>query len=314
MIFQQPLLLLGLVVVAVLAGIYVLAQRRRKKFTLRFTDVALLESVVGKRPGRRRHLPPILFLLGAAGLVVAMAQPIFNLEIARNDSSVMLVIDTSGSMDATDVQPTRMEAARAAAHSLISELPSSARVGLVSFSSSPVMQAQLTDSRDTVSTALDNLQAGGATDTGDALQLAVDQLKASAQPQGSGHTPALIVLLTDGVTNRGPDPQQATAAAKAAGIIIDTVGIGTRNGAVQVHGQDIGGVDEAALGAIASATGGKYFFAEQSGQLSQIYASLGTEFGYRPFRFDATIPLVVLGTMIVLVGAGLSLWWFRVLP
>jgi Ca-activated chloride channel family protein len=313
-IFEQPLLLLGLVLVVALAGVYLLAQRRRKKFTLRFTDVALLESVVGKRPGRRRHLPPILFLLGAAGLVIAMAQPIFNLEIARNDSSVMLVIDTSGSMDATDVQPTRLDAARAAAHSLINELPSSARVGLVSFSSSPALQTPLTDSRDTVSTALDSLQAGGATDTGDALQLAVDQLKSGTQPQSGSRTPALIVLLTDGVTNRGPDPQQAAAAAKSAGIIIDTVGIGTRNGAVQVHGQDIGGVDEAALGALASANGGKYFFAEQSGQLSQIYASLGTEFGYRPFRFDATIPLVVLGTLIVLAGAGLSLWWFRVLP
>ncbi|HEV1997645.1 MAG TPA: VWA domain-containing protein [Candidatus Dormibacteraeota bacterium] len=314
MIFQQPALLLGLLVVAVLAAVYVLAQRRRKQFTLRFTDLALLESVVGKRPGRRRHLPPILFLLGAAGLVVAMAQPILNLEIARNDSSVVLVIDTSGSMDATDVQPTRLDAARAAGHSLIRQLPANARVGLVSFSSSPVLQAPLSDSREGVSSALDNLQAGGATDTGDALQLAVKQLASGAKTQGGGRAPALVVLLTDGVTNRGPDPLQAAAQAKAGGILIDTVGIGTRNSAVQVHGQDIGGVDEAALSAIAGSTGGKYFFAEGSGQLSQIYATLGTEFGYRPFRFDATIPMVILGTLILLVGASLSLWWFRVLP
>jgi Ca-activated chloride channel family protein len=314
MTFQQPALLFGLLLVAVLAGLYLFAQRRRKQYTLRFTDVALLESVVGRRPGRRRHVPPLLFLLGAAGLVVAMAGPILNLEIARNDSSVMLVVDTSGSMDATDVQPTRMDAARSAAHTLVGQLPSSARVGLVSFSSSPALQAQLTDNRETVSTAIDSLQAGGATDTGDALQLAVDQLKSSAKPSTNGKTPALIVLLTDGVTNRGPDPQLAAAQAKAAGIVIATVGIGTRNGAVQVHGQDIGGVDEAALAAIAQTTGGKYFFAEGSGQLSQIYASLGTEFGYRPFRFDATIPLVVLGTLVLVSGAVISLWWFRVLP
>lgn len=314
MSFQQPTLLLGLLGVVLLATLYVFAQRRRKQFTLRFTDVALLESVVGKRPGRRRHLPPILFLIGAAGLVVAVAQPILNLEIARNDSSVMLVIDTSGSMDATDVQPTRLDAARAAAHSLINQLPSNARVGLVSFSSSPVLQAQLTDNRGSVSIALDNLQAGGATDTGDALRLAVSQLASSARTRGGSRPPALVVLLTDGVTNRGPDPLQAAAAAKTAGILIDTVGIGTRNSAVQVHGQDIGGVDEAALGAIASGTGGKYFFAEGSGQLSQIYATLGTEFGYRPFRFDATVPLVIVGTVILLIGASLSLWWFRVLP
>ena len=314
MIFQQPALLFGLLLVALLAVLYVFAQRRRKQYTLRFTDVALLESVVGRRPGRRRHVPPILFLLGAAGLIVAMAQPILNLEIARNDSSVMLVIDTSGSMDATDVQPTRLDAARSAAHTLISQLPSNARVGLVSFSSSPVLQAPLSDNRSSVSSALDNLQAGGATDTGDALTVAIDQLVSSASTQGGGKGHTLIVLLTDGVTNRGPDPLQAVAQAKAAGIVVDTVGIGTRNGAVQVHGQDIGGVDEAALGAIASATGGKYFFAEAAGQLSQIYSSLGTEFGYRPLRFDATIPMVVVGTLVVLVGAGLSLWWFRVLP
>ncbi|MGI8608741.1 MAG: VWA domain-containing protein [Candidatus Dormibacteria bacterium] len=314
MTFQQPFLLFGLVAVALLAVLYILAQRRRKKFTLRFTDVALLESVVGRRPGRRRHVPPLLFLLGAAGLVVAIAQPVFNLEIARNDSSVMLIVDTSGSMDATDVQPTRLEAARTAAHSLINQLPSNARVGLVSFASSPVLQAPLTDNRETVATALDNLQAGGATDTGDALQLAVQQLTSGTRTKGAGRTPALIVLLTDGVTNRGPDPLQAAAQAKAAGIAVDTIGIGTRNSAVQVHGQDIGGVDEAALGAIATGTGGKYFFAEGAGQLSQIYAALGTEFGYRPFRFDATVPLVILGAVVLLVGASLSLWWFRILP
>ena len=314
MTFQQPWLLLGLFLVLVFAGLYVLAQRRRRQYTLRFTDVALLESVVGKRPGRRKHIPPILFLLGAAGLVVAMAQPIFNLEIARNDSNVMLVIDTSGSMDATDVQPTRIDAARAAAHSLVNQLPSNARVGLVSFSSSPVLQAPLSDNKDGVTAAIDSLQAGGATDTGDALQLAVDQLKAGARTQSGGRAPALIILLTDGVTNRGPDPLQAAAAAKSAGIVLDTIGIGSRSGAVQVHGQDIGGVDEAALGALATATGGKYFFAEAAGQLSQIYANLGTEFAYRPFRFDATIPLVILGTLVVVVAAGLSLWWFRVLP
>jgi Ca-activated chloride channel family protein len=313
--FQQPLFLLGLLAVALLAGGYLLAQRRRKRYTLRFTDLALLQSVVGKRPGKRKHVPPVLFLLGAAGLVLAAAQPILNLEVQRSDASVMLVIDTSGSMNATDVSPTRLEAAQKAAHTLINELPGGDRVGLVSFSSGALLAAPLSDNRENVQEAIDALQPGGATATGDGLALAVQQLKVGLTGKStSGKAPALIVLLTDGVTNRGSDPLQAAADAKSAGIAIDTVGVGSRGGAVQVHGQEIGGVDEQALQAIATATGGRYFFAEASGQLSQIYASLGSNFGWRPFKFDMTIPLIGLGAVLLLVGASLSLWWFRVLP
>lgn len=314
MSFRQPSLLLGLVLVAVLAALYVFAQRRRRQFTMRFTDVSLLQSVMGRQPGARRHFPPALFLLGAAGLVLAMAQPVLNLMVARNDASVMLVIDTSGSMDATDVLPTRLDAARAAAHNLITQLPGNARIGLVSFSTTPTVASSLTDNRADVQAAIDALQAGGATTTGDALLLALRQLSPVAHATSNGRAPAMIVLLTDGATNRGSNPMVAAAQAKASGISIVTVGIGSRNAAVTVRGRDVGGVDDAALQAIASATGGKYFFAEAAGQLSQIYSSLGSQFGWRFVRFDATIPLIALGTVVVVSGAVLSLWWFRVLP
>ena len=315
MSFAQPALLFALLGVLVLAGFYALAQRRRRKFTLRFTDVALLSSVVGRRPGIRKHVAPFLFLLGAAALVVAMAGPILNLEVARDDASVLLVIDTSGSMDATDVSPTRLEAARAAARTLVKQLPGNARVGLVSYSTYPVLAAPLTDNKDNMLAAVDSLQAQGGTATGDALTMAVQQLTSANQPQaGQPRSPSMIVLLTDGATNRGSDPLAAAADARAAGIPIQTVGVGSHDAAVRVHGQAVGGVDEAALSAIATATGGKYYFAEQSGQLSEIYATLGTQFGWRPIKFDATIPAVIFGTIILLIGAGLSLWWFRVLP
>ncbi|MEA2646733.1 MAG: Ca-activated chloride channel, partial [Chloroflexota bacterium] len=202
MSFQQPVLLWALLGVMVLAGFYLLAQRRRKKFTLRFTDVALLSSVVGRRPGIRKHVAPFLFLFGAAAMVVAMAGPILNLEVARDDASVLLVIDTSGSMDATDVAPTRLDAARRAAQSLIKQLPGSARVGLVSYSTFPTLVTPLTDDRESVLSALDNLQADGGTATGEALSLAVKQLETATQPQaGQPRPPSMIVLLTDGVTN-----------------------------------------------------------------------------------------------------------------
>jgi Ca-activated chloride channel family protein len=314
MILQQPAFLLGLLVVVALAGLYVLAQRRRRRYAMRFTDVALLQKVAGRGPGIRRHIPPALFLLGAAGLLLAAAQPVLNLMVARTDASVMLVIDTSGSMDAVDVQPTRLDAARAAAHNLVDHLPANTRVGLVSFSTSPNLAAALTDKRQVVLDAVDALQAGGATATGDALSLAISQLAPTTTGATNSRPPAMIVLLTDGVTNRGSDPLAAAAKAKAAHIAIITVGVGSRNEAVTVHGQRVGGVDDQALGAIASATGGKYYFAEEAGQLSQIYSNLGSAFGWRFVRFDATVPMIILGTTIVVAGAALSLFWFRVLP
>jgi Ca-activated chloride channel family protein len=244
-----------------------------------------------------------------------MSGPILNLEVARNDASVMLVVDVSGSMQATDVQPTRLDAARLAAHNLIDQLPGNARVGLVSFNGSATLQSPLTDNRDQVGAALDGLHAGGATAIGDGILTALQQLTSGPQPaSGARRPPSLIVLLTDGVSNRGTDPQTAAARASAAGVPVDTIGIGQRNASVQVQGQDVGGVDEQALQAVADATGGKYYYAEQSSQLQAIYTTLGSEFGWRFMRIDITIPMIVIGTLAVLTAAAFSLAWFRVLP
>jgi Ca-activated chloride channel family protein len=317
MTFQQPAMLAALVAIPALAGLYVLAQRRRRRFTLRFTNVDLLGKVVGSGPGIRRHLPPILFLLAATGLLLGLAGPILNLEVARNDASVMLVMDVSGSMQATDVQPTRLDAARTAARTLIDQLPGNDRIGLVQFNGSATLLAPLTDNRDSVQSALNELQAGGSTAIGDGLLTALKQVAPQAKAASAARQqrpPAIIVLLTDGVSNAGTDPLTAAAEAKAAGVPVDTIGIGQRNAAVTVHGQDVGGVDESALQAIASATGGKYFFAQAAGQLNQIYSSLGSDFGWRFMKVDLTLPLILLGTATVLAAAGLSLVWFRVLP
>lgn len=315
MTFQQPWLLLGLLVVPALAGLYVLARRRRRRYTLRFTNLALLESVAGRRPDARRHFPPALLLLGATGLLLAMSGPVLNLEVARSDASVMLAIDVSGSMQATDVQPNRLEAARTASRTLIDNLPGNARVGLVSFNGRATLDAPLTDNRDQVRAALDALDANGSTAIGDGLSLALDQVAPGPQAASPARRPpALIVLLTDGASNAGADPLEAARRARTAGVPVATVGIGLRNASVRVRGQEVGGVDEQTLQAIAEATGGKYYYAEEAGQLQQIYASLGSQFGWRFVRWDATVPMIALGTMAVLAAAGLSLGWFRVLP
>jgi Ca-activated chloride channel family protein len=318
MIFQQPLLLLGLLAIPLLALLYVLAQRRRRRYTLRFTNLALLGAVAPSQPRLRRHIPPAVFLVGATALVTGLAQPILNLEVQRNNATVMLVIDVSGSMQATDVQPTRLEAAQAAARILIGELPAGDKVGLVSFSGRAQLEAAPTDNRDTVLAALSGLQPRGATAMGEAIRLAVAQLGGQDRTASNARTsktpPTMIVLLTDGVSNAGVDPLTAAREAAAAGIPVQTIGIGQRNASVQIRGQEVGGVDEQTLQTIAATTGGKYYYAEAAAQLQQVYSSLGSQFGWQFLRLDITLPVLVVGVVALLVAGALSLGWLRVLP
>jgi Ca-activated chloride channel family protein len=313
--FQNPIYLPILILIPALALLYVLAQRRRSTYAVRFTNLDLLASVIGKRPGIRRHVPTALFLLGLTALVLAAAGPVLNLEVARNRASVMLVIDVSGSMDATDVVPSRLEAARSAARTLIGQLPPSAEVGLVSFNTQTTLQSPLTTNHDAVSGALDNLHAGGGTAIGDGIMAALEELNRSvASTPEASRPPAIIVLLTDGSSNAGIDSQTAADNARAAGVPVVTVGVGQRGKPTFVRGQQVDGVDEAVLQGIATSTGGKYYYAEQSDQLSKIYSSLGSSFGWQFLRVDILVPMLILGFAVLLVGGFFSLRWFRLFP
>ena len=311
MSFETPLALLALLAVPALAGLYWLAQQRRRTYTVRFTNLALLGQVAPRQPGVRRHLPPILFLLAATALLVSFSGPRATISVPKDRSDVMLVIDVSGSMMATDVRPTRLDAARSAARTLVDALPPNASVGLVAFSSRAFVVSPLSSDHDALKSALDTLQAQGGTAIGDGILLALDQLtRDQAQPR----PPSMIVLLTDGVYNAGTSPDQAAAQAASAHVPVNTVGIGTRNGGVFVQGQDVGGVDEQALQSIAQVTSGKYYFASEAGQLQQIYSTLGGQFGWRQERVDLTLPIEVGGVLVLLACAALSLRWFRLIP
>jgi Ca-activated chloride channel homolog len=315
MSFASPLFLLLLLLLPALGVLYWLSQLRRRRYAVRFTNMDLLRQVMGPTPGARRHLPALLFLIGMAGLLLAMARPAATLRVPGNQVSVMLAIDVSGSMQATDVQPTRMDAARSAARTLIDDLPGNARVGVVSFSSFATVVAPLSEDHGATRNALDSLTARGGTAIGDGIEAALRQLHPSGgATTSSGKPSSIIVLLTDGSSNSGVDPQQAAAEAKAAGVPVESVGVGQRNQMTFVQGQLIGGVDEQALQTVSDATGGRYYYAEAAGQLQQIYASLGSSFGWRLKHLDLTIPVLALGTAIVAVGGLLSLLWFRLLP
>ena len=315
MSFQSPVLLLALAILPLLAALYVFSQRRRRAYAVRFTNIALLGQVMGKGPGFRRHLPAILFGLGTAGLLLAMARPTAAVSIPRDRASVMLVVDVSGSMAASDVQPSRIEAARQAGKTLIDRLPGQAQVGLVSFNGQANLTSPLTTDHQAVVSALEGLRPGGGTAIGDGLQLSVQELARNATPDQSGkRPPTMIVLLTDGASNTGIPPADAASQAKAAGIPVETVGIGVRGQTTFLGGRLIDGVDEQALQSISTATGGHYFYAAESGALQDVYGTLGSTFGWKIEKVDLTIPVLAAGTLIVLAGGLFSLRWFRLLP
>lgn len=313
MSFANPIALLALALVPTLAGLYWLAQRRRQRYAVRFTNLALLGQVAPQRPGARRHIPAALLLVALAGLLVSFAGPHARFSIPRERASVMLVVDVSGSMSVNDIQPSRIEAAKQAARSLVNSLPSGAWAGLVSFSSRANLLAPLAQDRSALLPGIDSLTPGGGTALGDGIMLALDQLEA-ASSQSSKPTPSLIVLLTDGAANRGIPPDQAGARAAADHIPIAAVGIGSRSGGGTVQGVEVGPVDEQTLQALADQTSGHYYFASDAGNLSKIYAALGTAFAYRVENVDLTVPVAAFGTAILVLAGLLSLRWFRLLP
>jgi len=314
MTFQWPLLLLSLGLIPILIGLYLLAQRRRRRYTVRFTNLTLLDSVVGRSPGWRRHIPPLIFLIGLAALLVSLARPTAVISTPHETSSVVLAIDVSGSMAATDVQPSRLAAARQAATTFVNALPKDAEVGLISFSDTAHVNAPLTRDHKAMLGAIESLRANGGTAIGDGLGLALDQLMARPADAQGQRPPGLIVLLSDGRSTVGTDPMSVTARAKQANIRIDTIGVGQRGVNPMIGRQYVGELDEQTLSAIASETGGEYFYASEAGQLQRIYADLGSRVNWVREETEITALVSALGAVFLLAGGLLSLRWFQQFP
>jgi Ca-activated chloride channel family protein len=314
MTFLWPTALLALTLVPVLAGVYVWMQRRRKRYTVRFTNLSLLREVVGTSPGLRRHVPPVLFLLGMAALLVSLARPMMVLAVPQTGADVMLVLDVSGSMAATDLQPTRLGAATDAAKQFIASLPDGARVGVVSFSQGASVVAPLSSDKARAENALSRLTPNGGTAIGDGLNAALTQLSQAPAADGQGERdPGLVILLSDGESNFGQSPETVAQQASQQGVQVDTVGIGQRGSQAYVDRQPVG-LDEATLKDIASTTGGQYFYAADAGQLSQIYSQLSSHVSWVPQKTEITALVSGLAAAFLLVAGALSMRWFGRLP
>jgi Ca-activated chloride channel family protein len=319
--FTEPERLWLLLVVLALGGLYVALQFTKPRYAVRFSNLDLLDQVAPKRPGWRRHVIAGAFLLAAAVLVAAFAQPVMSVRVPQERSTIVLAIDTSLSMAATDVAPNRLEAAQAAATDFVEQLPDTLNVALVSFAGSAQLLVPPTQDHQDVVRAINGLELDKSTAIGDAVRLSLDVIEDQAIGTG-GETPdAAIVLISDGETTVGLPTADAIPLATEAGIAVTTIAYGTPNGEITVD-QDGNGVGQRTrvpvnveeLAGLAEGTGGQAYTAESAKDLQSVYDQLGSTIGYEEEDRDVTFRFVGVGLVLLLVAAGLSLRWFSRLP
>jgi Ca-activated chloride channel family protein len=310
MTFLDSWRLVFLLVPILLAAAYVVRQRQRQKYAMRFSSVELLASVAPKRPGWQRHLPAAGLLAAVVLLVVGVARPAQATKVARERGTVIVALDTSESMGATDVSPNRLDAAKASAKRFVDSLPQGLQVGLLSFDQSTSMVVSPTSDRASVLAGIAQLQLGPGTATGPAISLALQAISALPPAADGTPAPAVIVLMSDGTPTVGTgdlSPEealtQATTAAKAASVPVNTIAFGTPDGTVTVQGeQHAVPADPQAMAKIAQDTGGQTFDAETADQLAQTYSKIAGTIGYDTQTHEITVWFTAFG----LIAAGLA--------
>jgi Ca-activated chloride channel homolog len=319
MTFARPLALLGLLLVPLLILGLVLARRRRARYAVRFPAVDVLAGAVGA--SRWRHLPAALLLLALTALVAGAARPMARVPVPREQATVLLLVDVSGSMNAEDVNPTRLAAAREAADRFLDRLPADFQVGLVTFATGAETQVQPTTDRVAVRAAIDSLTADGGTAMGEGLRQALDVIEAARRAAGQaqaapGKTPtAVALLLSDGANSVGQDPIIQAERARQLGVPVYTIALGTPRGVLR-RADPFGGTsvqpvppDPDSLARIADTTHGRFFEAPSSRNLNSVYENLGSRIGFRIERREVTVAFAAAG-LLLLVAAG-GLWSLR---
>ena len=336
--FIWPEMLWGLIALPLLVLLYVWLQRRRKKTTLRYANLGLVREALGKSVAWRRHLPPALLFVAVAALLLAAARPAAVITLPSQQETIILAIDVSGSMRATDVLPDRITAAKEAAKSFVAELPRSVRIAVVQFAGTAAVVQAPTLSRDDVVAAIERfqLQRGTAIGSGIVLSLATlfpdagidlsqitgqramppgpnDKPKPEFAPVPPGSYPsAAIILLTDGQRTTGPDPLEAAKMAADRGVRVYTVGVGTKEGeTIGFEGWSMRvRLDEDTLKGIANLTHADYFYAGTAEDLKKVYQGLSTKLIVEKKETEISALFAALGALLVVLAASLSVWWF----
>ncbi|MQA08758.1 MAG: VWA domain-containing protein [Pseudonocardiaceae bacterium] len=313
-----------LIVVAALTAAYVLVQRQRRRRVLRFSNLETLDKVAPKGPHWTRHVPAALLLVALLFLTVAMAGPTSEQKVPRNRATVMLVMDVSLSMKATDVQPNRLKAAQNSAKSFAERLTPGVNLGLISFAGTATVAVSPTTDRPSVKKGIDGLKLAESTATGEAIFAAIQSIQGFSQVVGGpeGPPPSHIVLMTDGKQtvptidqNASRGAFTAARAAKKARIPVSTISFGTEEGAVDIRGRSIPvPVDDSSMEEIARLSGGDFYKAASADELSEVYEALGEQIGYEIKDADASKPWLVLGTLSALIAAAGALGISQRLP
>jgi Ca-activated chloride channel family protein len=309
--FTHPFWLLLLALVPVLAVVYALAQRRKPRFTIRFTALDMVDRVIGEAPRWRRHVPPVLALAGLSSLAIAAAGPATETLVDRPGGTVVLAVDVSPSMMAEDVRPSRMDAARAAVRRFADVAPDDLRVGLVSFAGSAQLEVPPSRDRQHLLDVVDDLDFRSETSLADALR---QSAAATALPSGTiGSTGARsVILLSDGgSTVRASEEPVAAAELTADGVTVDTVAFGTQDGKVTLGGETLQvPVDPEPLRTVAEVTGGRFAAAETATELLETYAGFGDALVTEVALEDVGRFFLLGGVVLLVAAAVVSQRWF----
>ena len=321
MSFGTPLALLGLLAIPVIIVLLVIGERRRRAQGALFGTPALVAASAPAPRRGRRLLPFALALVALAALVVGVARPRANLSFPGRQATVILALDTSRSMSATDVQPSRLAAALTAARTFLDVAPKSYSIGIVSFSTRASLVLPATTDREAARVALDQIRLASGTAIGDAIDRSVAAARpglTTEQPTPKDAPPATVVLLSDGEqTAGGTTPLEAAAGARKLGIPVNTVALGTREAVVEVplanglKERVTVAPDTRMLREVARITGGRYAAAPTATRLKQVYRDLGSRLGTRREEREVTAAFAGAGVVLLLVASGLSLAWTR---
>jgi len=329
-----------LLLVPVLVLVYILIQRRRQKYALRYSSLSLVKEAVGRGPGIRRHIPPSLFLIALTVMLFALARPVASITQLQKQATVILTFDVSGSMRADDIKPNRLEAAKAAGRAFVASQPKNVRIGIVSFSESASIVQAPTRDREAILAAINRLTTQRRTAIGSGILTSLgaifEELKTPPTPSpdngelgapaatpaptpeavAPGSYPALIVLLSDGQSNTGLPPLDIVNQASDRGVRVYTVGVGSPEGTVlRTEGFAIRvRLDEDTLKRIAQQTDASYFKADNETNLLNIYENLGTRLVFKAEQTELTAWFTGMAAVLLTIAGILSLVWFHRLP